>query len=123
MPKRKRSTSSETKEKDADLLRFETELEYVQCLANMEYLQHLAHDGTLDDFNFIKFLKYLHETWTRPEYARFLTFPHTLAYLRLLQESSFRKTLQNPKFVFDAKTQQELHFFHHKTAPVVDPET
>jgi len=110
------SSSSSSSEK----IRFEVELEFVQCLANVEYIHHLAVNGTLEEPKFIHYLKYLQDTWTKIEYARFLTFPHCLAYLALLQEPTFRQSAINVQFIQSAKNQQDLHFFHHKTAEVVD---
>lgn len=40
-------------------IRFETELEFVQCLANPHYLGSLADQGLLSQPNFIAYLKYL----------------------------------------------------------------
>ena len=39
--------------------RFETELEFVQCLANPHYLASLATQGLLAQPNFVAYLKYL----------------------------------------------------------------
>jgi mediator of RNA polymerase II transcription subunit 31 len=129
MPKRKRpeKESSTPVKKDSsshvtkkEALRFEVELEFVQCLANPDYIHHLALKGTLDDVKFIKYLKYMQDTWTKPEYSRFLTFPNCLNYLHLLQESTFRQMAKNPQFIADVNYQRDLHFFHHKTADVID---
>lgn len=40
-------------------IRFETELEFVQCLANPHYLASLATQGLLAQPNFVAYLKYL----------------------------------------------------------------
>lgn len=75
--------------------RFELELEFVQSLASPAYLHFLATSRTesgdgsvvlLQDPAFINFLIYLRETWTRPEYSRFLSYPHALYFLDLLIE-------------------------------------
>ena len=118
LPSTTPTTASNPKD---ERVRFEIELEYVQCLANPDYIQHLAQIGTLDDLKFIQYLQYLQETWTQPEYSRYLTFPHCLTYLRLLQESSFRQLAKEPRFMADVKYQRDLHFFHHKTAEIVEP--
>ncbi|VDO66885.1 unnamed protein product, partial [Schistosoma margrebowiei] len=39
--------------------RFQIELEFVQCLANPNYLNFLAQQGWFEKPNFIKYLKYL----------------------------------------------------------------
>ena len=43
----------------ANQIRFETELEFVQCLANPHYLASLAMQGLLAQPNFIAYLRYL----------------------------------------------------------------
>ena len=53
----------------ADLVRFEVELEFVQCLANLDYVHHLATQGPMDDPRFVGYLEYLHKSWSAPEYA------------------------------------------------------
>lgn len=75
--------------------RFELELEFVQALASPAYLHFLATSRTessdggviLQDPAFIEFLVYLRDTWTRPEYSRFLSYPHALYFLDLLIET------------------------------------
>ena len=52
-------------------LRFELELEFVQCLANPRYLAWLSQQKYLDDPTFLNYLTYL-AYWRRPEYACFL---------------------------------------------------
>lgn len=75
--------------------RFELELEFVQALASPAYIHFLATSRTengdsgviLQDPAFVDFLKYLRDTWTRPEYSRFLSYPHALYFLDLLIET------------------------------------
>jgi mediator of RNA polymerase II transcription subunit 31 len=73
--------------------RFELELEFVQALASPAYLHFLAtsrsEDGTLSllqDPNLTAFFIYLRDTWSRPEYSRFIQYPHALYFLDLLIE-------------------------------------
>ena len=74
--------------------RFELELEFVQALASPAYIHFLATSRTetgeggviLQDPAFVDFLIYLRDTWTRPEYSRFLSYPHALYFLNLLIE-------------------------------------
>lgn len=54
-----------------DESRLAMELEFVQCLANPEYLHWLALNKYLEDPAFVRFLRYL-RYWHRPEYARLL---------------------------------------------------
>mmetsp|Transcript_29456 Transcript_29456/g.67728 ORF Transcript_29456/g.67728 Transcript_29456/m.67728 type:complete len:186 (-) Transcript_29456:108-665(-) len=78
--------------------RFALELEFVQCLASPAYLHHLATTKVLSDPKFITFLRYLCY-WKRPEYARFITFPHCLFFLDLLIESPrFRREMSEVRF-------------------------
>jgi mediator of RNA polymerase II transcription subunit 31 len=42
-----------------DKLRFQVELEFVQCLANPNYLNFLAQRGYFKDQTFVNYLKYL----------------------------------------------------------------
>ncbi|CBJ26252.1 conserved unknown protein [Ectocarpus siliculosus] len=73
--------------------RFEMELELMNCLASPEYLHYLAQGGYLDDRAFIRFLEYL-QYFKRPEYAKFITYPHSLAMLDLLiNNPPFRKCM------------------------------
>ncbi|KAJ1970976.1 hypothetical protein H4R35_005547, partial [Dimargaris xerosporica] len=51
--------------------RFQIELEFVQCLANPWYLNHLGQQQYLKDPQFIRYLRYL-QYWKQPEYARFV---------------------------------------------------
>ncbi|KAJ1727168.1 suppressor of hpr1 [Coemansia sp. Benny D160-2] len=73
--------------------RFEVELEFVQCLANPWYVNIIAQQGYFDKPEFINYLKYL-MYWRRPEYARFVVYPHALAFLDLLQNKSFRDEIK-----------------------------
>ena len=68
--------------------RFELELEFLQCLASPAYLHFLANNDSevlLPDL--VPFLRYLRDTWTQPQYARFLTYPHALFFLDVLIET------------------------------------
>jgi mediator of RNA polymerase II transcription subunit 31 len=79
--------------------RFELELEFVQALASPAYIHFLATSrvddaGTsggdggllLQDTDFQKYLQYLYTTWTDPAYSKFLSYPHSLYFLKLLTE-------------------------------------
>ncbi|KAM7231779.1 hypothetical protein CapIbe_016540 [Capra ibex] len=56
-------------------LRFQLELEFVQCLANPNYLNFLAQRGYFKDKAFVNYLKYL-LYWKEPEYAKYLNCLH-----------------------------------------------
>ena len=75
-------------------LRFQIELEFVQCLGNPNYLNFLAQRGFFKDPTFINYLKYL-EYWKKPQYVKFLKYPVCLHFLELLQHENFRKEIVN----------------------------
>ncbi|KAG8239356.1 hypothetical protein J437_LFUL018610, partial [Ladona fulva] len=60
-----------TETEDQQRLRFMVELEFVQCLANPNYLNFLAQRGYFKDQAFVNYLKYL-LYWKEPDYARYL---------------------------------------------------
>ncbi|BGO92538.1 hypothetical protein NBRC10512_000456 [Rhodotorula toruloides] len=78
----------------ANKIRFETELEFVSCLANPFYLQSLAQQGLFDSEPFLNYLTYL-LYFRQPTYSRFLQYPQSLHQLTLLTSSApFRKALK-----------------------------
>ncbi|XP_062816578.1 mediator of RNA polymerase II transcription subunit 31 [Anolis carolinensis] len=93
-------------------LRFQMELEFVQCLANPNYLNFLAQRGFFKDKAFANYLKYL-LYWKEPEYAKFLKYPQCLHMLELLQYEHFRKELVNAQCAKFIDEQQILHWQHY----------
>ena len=79
-------------EAEKDKLRFQVELEFVQCLGNPNYLNFLAQRGYFKDPAFINYLAYL-QYWSKPNYVKFLKFPVCLHFLELLQHEAFRKEI------------------------------
>ncbi|KAK4125225.1 SOH1-domain-containing protein [Parathielavia appendiculata] len=76
--------------------RFELELEFVQSLANPQYLNYLASRKFLTNRAFVAYLEYL-QYWARPPYLKYLTFPTaTLKMLELLQQEKFRQDIISP---------------------------
>ncbi|KAJ4298777.1 Mediator of RNA polymerase II transcription subunit 31 [Collariella sp. IMI 366227] len=76
--------------------RFELELEFVQSLANPQYVNYLASRKFLTNPSFIAYLDYL-QYWTRPPYLKYLTYPTaTLRMLELLQQDKFRQDIISP---------------------------
>ncbi|XP_056158910.1 mediator of RNA polymerase II transcription subunit 31 [Syzygium oleosum] len=75
--------------------RFLLELEFVQCLANPTYIHYLAQNRYFEDEAFIGYLKYL-QYWQRPEYIKFIMYPHCLFFLELLQNANFRNAMAHP---------------------------
>ncbi|KAK9479353.1 SOH1-domain-containing protein [Lipomyces japonicus] len=74
--------------------RFEVELEFVQALANPQYINFLAQNDYLDDEDFIKYLEYL-EYWRKPEYLKYLIYPNCLHVLSLLKHKAFRRDVRH----------------------------
>ncbi|PIK33017.1 putative mediator of RNA polymerase II transcription subunit 31 [Apostichopus japonicus] len=101
-----------TEQQDPEKLRFQVELEFVQCLANPHYLNFLAQRDYFKDSRFVNYLKYL-QYWKDPHYAKFLKYPQCLHFLELLQYESFRKELANAQCVRFIEDQQLLHWQHY----------
>jgi mediator of RNA polymerase II transcription subunit 31 len=72
----------------SDRDRFELELEFVECLANPEYLNWLAQTQLFNDPDFIKFLNYL-KYWQQPEYSHFITCAHSTQQSAYPRPSTF----------------------------------
>ncbi|WVZ75387.1 hypothetical protein U9M48_023443 [Paspalum notatum var. saurae] len=83
------------KDPDDGRQRFLLELEFVQCLANPTYIHYLAQNRYFEDDAFIGYLKYL-KYWQRPEYIKFIMYPHCLFFLELLQNANFRNAMAHP---------------------------
>ncbi|KAG9441920.1 hypothetical protein H6P81_017774 [Aristolochia fimbriata] len=83
------------KDPDDGRQRFLLELEFVQCLANPTYIHYLAQNRYFEDEAFIGYLKYL-QYWQRPEYLKFIMYPHCLFFLELLQNANFRTAMAHP---------------------------
>uniref|UniRef100_A0A7N0RG16 Mediator of RNA polymerase II transcription subunit 31 n=1 Tax=Kalanchoe fedtschenkoi TaxID=63787 RepID=A0A7N0RG16_KALFE len=83
------------KDPDDGRQRFLLELEFVQCLANPTYIHYLAQNRFFEDEAFIGYLKYL-QYWHRPEYVKFIIYPHCLFFLDMLQNANFRNAMMHP---------------------------
>eukprot|EP00268_Persea_americana_P029492 TRINITY_DN2852_c0_g2_i4.p1 TRINITY_DN2852_c0_g2~~TRINITY_DN2852_c0_g2_i4.p1 ORF type:complete len:231 (+),score=48.38 TRINITY_DN2852_c0_g2_i4:123-815(+) len=83
------------KDPDDGRQRFLLELEFVQCLANPTYIHYLAQNRYFEDEAFIGYLEYL-QYWRRPEYMKFIMYPHSLYFLELLQNANFRNAMAHP---------------------------
>lgn len=75
--------------------RFEIELEFVQSLANPQYLNFLAQNKYLESEEFLNYLQYL-EYWRDPRYSKYLIYPNCLHVLSLLKEPQFRQDISLP---------------------------
>jgi len=100
--------------------RFELELEFVQALASPAYLHFLATSARSDvnglpllqDADFIAFLKYL-RYWEKPEYAKYLVYPHCLYFLNvLIEQPAVVKEWSLPEFRNFCHQQQFLAWQH-----------
>ncbi|KAL1413669.1 suppressor of hpr1 [Vanrija albida] len=96
-------------ERTANLMRFQSELEFVQCLANPLYLHELHVQRYFDDPAFLNYLEYL-DYWRKPEYVRFIIYPTCLAYLQLLGTPTFRTMLGDMGFVGELMRIGTTHF-------------
>ncbi|CAB04242.2 Mediator of RNA polymerase II transcription subunit 31 [Caenorhabditis elegans] len=88
---------------ESEKTRFEVECEFVQALANPNYLNFLAQRGYFKEEYFVNYLKYL-LYWKDPQYARCLKFPQCLHMLEALQSQQFRDSMAygpSAKFVED----------------------
>lgn len=72
----------------AEKLRFQTELEFIQLLGNFEYVKYLAKQGYFGEASFRNYLRYLNY-WKTPEYAKFIEYPICLSVLELVQDDCF----------------------------------
>jgi len=69
----------------------------------------LAQNRFLDDPAFLAYLDHL-AYWRRPEYARFLLYPHALASLDLLSSPAFRRVAARPATADALHAQQLWHW-------------
>lgn len=86
--------------------RFIMELEFVQCLSNPKYLEHLSLTRVMYDPAFTKYVEYL-QYWREPEYAKFIAYPFCLFILESLCKKEFREKLRNPEFIETLRVQLE----------------
>ncbi|TXG53739.1 hypothetical protein EZV62_018995 [Acer yangbiense] len=93
--------------------RFLLELEFVQCLANPNYIHYLAQNRYFEDEAFIGYLKYL-QYWKRPEYVKFIMYPHCLYFLNLLQNANFCSAMAHPATKELAHRQQFYFWKNYK---------
>jgi mediator of RNA polymerase II transcription subunit 31 len=88
--------------------RLTLELEFVQLLANPEYVSFLARDGTLERPKVLRYLRYLLDTYSQPSYARLLLWPACLRTLaRLVHNDAFRRDLLRPEVGAALKAEAE----------------
>jgi mediator of RNA polymerase II transcription subunit 31 len=95
-----------------DETRFALELEFIQCLANADYLHWLALNKYLEDPAFLAFLRYL-KYWRQPEYARFILYPQSLAMLELLEKPEVRREVARGPYKDFLHEQQLLQWRYY----------
>merc|ERR1712083_92126 len=93
-------------------LRFQVEMEFVQSLANPNYLHFLAQRGFMKDPCFINYLKYL-QYWQQPQYVKYLKYPVCLHMLELLQHETLRKEIVSGECIRFLDDQLLLHWQHY----------
>ena len=98
---------------DEERKRFQIELEFVQSLANPDYLNYLAQRGYFKNQTFINYLKYL-MYWKQPEYVKYITYPQCLALLELLQHENFLKEIASQQCSKYINEQLLLLWLHYK---------
>ncbi len=91
---------------------FSVELEFVQCLANPNYLHFLAKQGMFENASFKNYLKYL-LYWKRPEYVRFIKYPQCLFFLELIQQEEIHESIKNSNCISFMSQQQLMHWKYY----------
>ncbi|KAG9389645.1 tRNA transferase Trm5/Tyw2 [Carpediemonas membranifera] len=85
--------------------RFIAELEFVQLLANPNYVGYLAKRKYLERPEFCNYLKYL-SYWRHPRYLKFLRYPQCLHFLDLLQNRDFCNAISTDPIIIASSTNQ-----------------
>ncbi|KAJ1926345.1 suppressor of hpr1 [Tieghemiomyces parasiticus] len=100
--------------------RFQIELEFVQCLANPWYLNHLGQLQYFKEPEFVAYLKYL-LYWKQPKYAKYIIYPHALYFLDLLQHPEFREAIAKQDVATYIHQKQYFHWlFYRRGKPLPD---
>jgi len=118
-----KSSTNEENEEDEERKRFQIELEFVQSLANPNYLNFLAQHGYFKNPTFLNYLKYL-TYWKEPEYNKYLAYPQCLTLLELLLHKQFLKEIVNAqcsKFVDEQLLLVWLHYKRRRDSMRIDP--
>ncbi|CAF2444756.1 unnamed protein product [Rotaria sp. Silwood2] len=90
-----------------DRQRFLLDLEFVQTLANPQYLNFLAQRNYFKNPAFINYLKYL-LYFKEDNYIKYIHYPQALYFLDLLQREQFRQELVNTNYCRYIEDQQLL---------------
>lgn len=74
--------------------RFTIELEFLSSLSSPAYLTHLHAMGHFHSPSFLRYLAYLHQTWSQPRYIKYLRYPNAILLCKALVDSpTFRETI------------------------------
>ncbi|OEH73767.1 mediator complex subunit med31 [Cyclospora cayetanensis] len=95
-------------------VRLEAECEFVQALANPQYLLYLQREGFFGDPRFVSYLEYL-QYWQQPPYIQLIQFPIALKVLQLLQSPATRKALAGENAVLLLQQTLQLHWLTYDT--------
>ena len=90
-----------------DRQRFLLDLEFVQTLANPQYLNFLAQRNYFKNPAFLNYLKYL-LYFKEDNYIKYVRYPQALYFLDLLQREQFRQELVNTAYCRYIEDQQLL---------------
>lgn len=102
----------------ADKERLIIELEFVQNLLNVKYLNYLASNNYFENNDFMAFLWYL-QYWKQPQYTRHMLFPQSLSVLdTIIADPNFRKELKVPGFIEFCHSLQGSHWLISTTTPL-----
>ena len=112
LPMNINSSANSSESDEQTKLRFQVELEFVQSLANPNYLHFLAQRGYMKDPCFINYLSYL-MYWKEPTYVSYIKYPICLYFLELLQHETFRKEIVSGQCVRFLDDQVILHWQHY----------
>ncbi|KAJ1654524.1 suppressor of hpr1 [Dispira simplex] len=107
------TTTDEPIPHNANLERFQIELEFVQCLANPWYLNHLGQQQYFKQPEFVAYLKYL-QYWKQPQYAKYIIYPHALYFLDLLQHAEFREAIAKQEVATFIHQKQYFHWLYYR---------
>ncbi|GFE52891.1 mediator of RNA polymerase II transcription subunit 31 [Babesia ovis] len=106
-------TSAMIDAENNDQIRFEAELEFVQCLANPHYLHFLSKAGYFEDQRFRAYIVYL-QYFRQPEYIKYVKYPYCIRVLELLLDDSFVHSLSNPMAIQAIEQQLMAHWICFK---------
>lgn len=86
--------SPETYYRQVNQQRFTIELEFLSSLSSPPYLTYLHSLGHFQSPSFIRYLAYLHQTWSQPKYVKYLRYPNAILLCKALVDSpGFRDTI------------------------------